>query len=209
MRRSRSIWPSSNGTRPKLLVNSPGAGGRPPIYDPETFPEIAYEYCSKLGFTNKQLAALFMVTENCIESWLREHQQFFRRVRDGRWDFDSGAVTKALVTRACGYDLVERFFEWKTNEETGERERVLVRETNKHIPPDPTSIIFWLTNRQKEYWRREVRHEHTGKDGQPIQSEDPATHALLRELLKKASPDMLVGLRSTLENIACANTDPC
>ena len=38
----------------------------------------------------------------------------------------------------------------------------------EHVPPDPTSMIFWLKNRDRENWRDKHDHEHTGKDGAPL-----------------------------------------
>lgn len=32
----------------------------------------------------------------------------------------------------------------------------------KHYPPDPTSMIFWLKNRQKDKWRDKQTTEHEG-----------------------------------------------
>jgi hypothetical protein len=32
----------------------------------------------------------------------------------------------------------------------------------EHVPPDPTSMIFWLKNRRKEQWREKSEVEHTG-----------------------------------------------
>lgn len=224
-RKPRSKWDEGTFTRlqtsfptppvhssyrpPKGNGNGNGNGskrppGRPAKYDPDWHPRMAYDFCSKCGYTNKQLADLFGITTFGVEFWLREHEEFNRAIRNGRWDFDSGRVQKSLATRACGYDITERTFEWRTNEETGLREKVVTREVTKHIPPDPTSIIFWLCNRQKDHWRREVSHEHSGR----IEAHDPALQAALKEMLKKAEPQTVNALKETLETIACANTQP-
>jgi hypothetical protein len=41
--------------------------------------------------------------------------------------------------------------------------------TKEHVPPDTTAGIFWLKNRRPEAWRERQQHEHTGKDGEPIE----------------------------------------
>lgn len=189
---------SANGNGTKRPV------GRPPRYDPQWHPRVAYDFCSHSGFSNEQLADLFGFGVHVISYWLREHTEFHNAVKNGRWDFDSGKVQKSLAARACGYDITERTYEYRMNEETGIREKVLTREVTKHVPPDPTSIIFWLCNRQKDHWRREVKHEHSGR----IETRDGALAVMLRELLKKSQPQVINSLKESLETIACANSDP-
>lgn len=178
--------------------------GRPPRYDPQWHPRVAYDFCSHSGFTDEQLASLFGFSVGVIDYWKREHAEFQKAVRDGRWAFDSNRVQKSLAARACGYDLTEKTYEYRINYETGEREKVLVKEVTKHVPPDPTSIIFWLCNRQKEHWRREVKHEHSGR----VETRNGALTAMLKELLKKSAPQAINSLRESLETIACANSEP-
>jgi hypothetical protein len=53
----------------------------------------------------------------------------------------------------------------------------------KHYPPDPTAMIFWLKNRQPERWRDQPREEGAGgksitltvEDARKILSEDFAS----------------------------------
>jgi hypothetical protein len=40
---------------------------------------------------------------------------------------------------------------------------------NRAISGDVTACIFWLKNRQPIVWRDRLNHEHTGKDGAPIE----------------------------------------
>lgn len=41
-------------------------------------------------------------------------------------------------------------------------------EYEEEVPPDTTACIFWLKNRRSDLWRDKREHEHTGKNGGPI-----------------------------------------
>lgn len=67
---------------------------------------------------------------------------------------------RSLLKRIRGYDVLETkiTYDKKLNEK-GEpvvKERV---ETKKHVPGDTTAIIFALTNRDPENWKRNVNSE--------------------------------------------------
>ena len=59
-------------------------------------------------------------------------------------------VEAALFKRACGFEYTETRREQKVDRSGNIVE--LVTTTNKVIPPDPTSAMFWLTNRQPGKW---------------------------------------------------------
>lgn len=223
MTRRRTKWISGNGngknncsgqnpllSTEELSNNYPtdipkNPRGRPTKYDPVRHPKAAYELCVRVGIKNEDLALAFGINNDTLQEWLITYPELSESVIKGRWDHDSGKIQNALARRACGYDLVERTYEPRVDPDTGTTSLCLTKSVTKHMPPDPTAIIFWLCNRQKQYWRREVRHEHTGE----VQTKgDPETKQLLRELLQKAKPESLAGLRESLEELACANVQP-
>ena len=59
-------------------------------------------------------------------------------------------VEAALFKRACGFEYTETRREQKVDRSGNIVE--LVTTTNKVVPPDPTSAMFWLTNRQPGRW---------------------------------------------------------
>lgn len=76
-------------------------------------------------------------------------------------------VENALFRRACGYDYEEKTYERKKNPDTGEMEMVLQKTVTKHLPPDPTSAMFWLTNRmQDKYKYRQLLNKNGTGDEQ-------------------------------------------
>jgi hypothetical protein len=75
------------------------------------------------------------------------------------------AIETALYDRAKGISWEEKTYERKKNPDTGEMELVLTKTVTKYIPPDPTSAMFWLTNRRPDRWKykpSEDQGEDTG-----------------------------------------------
>lgn len=73
-------------------------------------------------------------------------------------------VEAAMYRRCCGISYTEDTYGYVTDPETGEQQRVIVKSVTKFIPPDPTSIQFWLTNRRPGSWRYKPQ-EDAGSDG--------------------------------------------
>jgi hypothetical protein len=42
----------------------------------------------------------------------------------------------------------------------------LEKRTAKHLPPDPNSIQFWLTNRRPQEWKRMPENKEAEADGE-------------------------------------------
>lgn len=127
-----------------------GTPGQPTLYKPEHVQQ-AYEWCQKFPLTNKDLAKLFDVAEDTIYEWKKRHPEFSEAINRGKSEKDV-TVERSLYERATGYSHPEE----KIFVNQGE---VIRAETVKHYPPDPTSMIFWLKNRQPEQWRDKVEVE--------------------------------------------------
>lgn len=97
------------------------------------------------GWTDKEMAEAFKVTEATWTNWKKAHPDFFLSLKDWKVEADA-RVERTLYERATGYSHPEE----KVFCSDG---MVTVHETTKHYPPDPTSMIFWLKNRQPEAWR--------------------------------------------------------
>ena len=126
--------------------------GRPTEYKPE-YDEQAYNYCL-LGATDKQLATFFDVSEQTINAWKHKHPSFLESLRRGK-EIADARVAQALFSRATGYEHPEDDIK-AVNGETP---------TIKRYPPDPTSMIFWLKNRQPKLWRDKPESEGADGDG--------------------------------------------
>ena len=120
-------------------------GGRPTKYK-EEYDELAYNYCL-LGATDADLGKFFDVDERTINNWKIDHHNFFQSLKAGKEQADA-LVAKALFKRATGYvapDLDIKMFEGN----------IIETPYMKHYPPDATSAIFWLKNRQPQLWRQQ------------------------------------------------------
>ena len=110
-------------------------------YKPE-YAEIAAKLCQKLAATDRQLADYFEVSYQTLNTWKAEHPEFLDSLRQNKEIADENVV-KSLYQRAIGYDVA-------TPKIIGDGIEV---EEIKHYPADPTSMIFWLKNRQPKNWR--------------------------------------------------------
>lgn len=122
--------------------------GRPTKYKIE-YAEQARKLCL-LGATDAKLADFFEVDEATINRWKHDFPEFCKSLKAGKMQADA-EIAESLFNRAKGYiapDIDIKMYE-------GE---IIETPYMKHYPPDATSMIFWLKNRQPDLWRekREV-----------------------------------------------------
>ena len=134
--------------------------GRKRLYDPQKHPKIAADL-ALMGKTNIEIAEALGVNQDTIHKWRIEYPEFSDAIKKNKDQADSVVIT-SLYKRACGYEYTE------TREIHNPDESVRKEIIIKHVPPDPTSMIFWLKNRQSKDWRDKQILEHGGTDGQPI-----------------------------------------
>lgn len=129
------------------------AGGRPSSFK-EEFTDLAYKFCL-LGATDEDLANFFDVCEATINNWKIDYPEFLESIKKGKFHADAN-VANSLYQRALGFE--------HDSEEIKVVDFQIVRVPVKKIyPPDPTSGIFWLKNRQPKLWRDKQDVEHSGK----------------------------------------------
>ena len=128
--------------------------GRPTLYD-ESYNIQVFKLCL-LGATDKSLADFFGIAESTLNKWKIDYPDFMESIRAGKDEADA-KVAESLYNRALGYSHPDTKFA------THEGKITDSKEYTKHYPPDPTSGIFWLKNRQKDTWRDKHDHEHSGK----------------------------------------------
>lgn len=123
--------------------------GRPTKYK-EEYAEQAYKLCL-LGHTDDELAEFFEVDVSTIHRWKHDHPNFCDSIKKGKEVADV-EVVMALRKRALGMKLRKQIIK------DGE-----IHELEDEIAPDPTSMIFWLKNRQPKKWRDKQITEHEGE----------------------------------------------
>lgn len=110
-------------------------------YKPE-YVEIAAKLCRTMAATDRQLADYFDVSYSTFCLWKQEYPELSDSLRLNKEVADENVV-KSLYQRAIGYDVI-------TPKIIADGIEV---EEAKHYPADPTSMIFWLKNRQSKDWR--------------------------------------------------------
>lgn len=155
--------------------------GRPSGYKPE-FCKIAQKMC-ELGATDEDVAQALGVSRVTLHRWQTEYSDFCSALKAGKAPADE-RVERSLYHRATGYtfDAVKIF------PPKGQDEAVMVP-YREHVPPDTTACIFWLKNRRPDLWRDKQHHEHTGKDGGPIEYRlNDEARSLLEEVTTGLGP---------------------
>lgn len=103
---------------------------------------IKIEGWAKDGLTEEQIAHNMGINVRTLQTYKRNHKPIFHALKRGKEVVDR-EVENALYKRALGYEYEEKIFE-------GDE---LKRVVKKQMPPDPTSMIFWLKNRKPTEWR--------------------------------------------------------
>lgn len=119
------------------------ATGRPSSYKPE-FVDQALKL-SLLGARDQDLADFFEVNVDSIYEWKKKHPEFSEALKNGKAKADA-EIAKSLYQRALGYEVEEK-------EDIMYKGAKHTLTKIKHIPPDVTSMIFWLKNRRPADWR--------------------------------------------------------
>lgn len=135
--------------------------GRPSKYKP-AFNDLAYKL-TLLGHTDKELASFFEIAESTLYDWKIKFPEFSESIKRGKEPADS-KVVKSLFDRALGFKKkVKKAFKLKRvfYDDKGRR---CEEEYMDHVydevyfPAETTAIIYWLNNRQREYWKNRQEH---------------------------------------------------
>jgi len=117
--------------------------GRPTKFTLEL--QSAMLHMATLGYTDDKIAQACKVTYQTINNWKNEYPDFFESLKQCKLIPDE-EVERSLYERALGYSTTEtKSFLFKG--------KIVSEDVTKHYPPDPTSMIFWLKNRQPDKWR--------------------------------------------------------
>lgn len=147
--------------------------GRPTKYKNE-YVDQAYKLCL-LGATDRDLADFFAVDIATLYRWKTSHPTFCEALKEGK-NYKDSQVEKSLLERATGYNCPET----KVFCHNGE---IITANVTRHYPPDPTSMIFWLKNRQPEKWR-DKKDVNVTTDDYREKLRDMKTDDVLAELEK-------------------------
>lgn len=183
MAKSKKIGPRKRSTKDNKVPGPSSKKGRKRKYD-ESYPAIAEKLCADQGYTDKNLAAHFHVSESTINKWKNDFSEFSESIKKGKWAFDTDKVVQVLLKRCMGYSYTEITkeldrSEYAVNEDfdaesVSEPTLVVTKVVRKHMAPDITGIIFWLKNRDAANWSdsREVAMRHGLLEEKPLTTEE-------------------------------------
>jgi hypothetical protein len=137
-------------------------GGRPTAYR-TSFCKIA-KAMVKLGATDREVAEALGVSEQTLYTWKHKHPKFLESLNVDAKKKANKRVEVSLFKRATGYSFdAEEIvpYDHVIEHKDAEGKTVRVERTKqvlrvpivKHVPPDPTSIIYWSKNRDPDRWR--------------------------------------------------------
>lgn len=131
--------------------------GRPTFADKVDKEKLKELYLD--GKTDTEIAEIFGICTKTLQNWRKKNPEFILSLNENWKDAADHRVERSLYERACGYTHPETKAQWVQDEQGGRWEYA---DYQRHYPPDPTSMIFWLKNRQPARWRDKTDVEHSG-----------------------------------------------
>lgn len=137
-------------TKPKDPKDKKRAG-QPTKYDEKYTPQLAKWICRDKNFSkDEDLAEALHISVSTLKNWKNAHPEFLAAIKTGKDEVDR-QVEDALLKTCLGYDYEKEELEVHVTDR-GEYQKK--KTTTMHVSPDPTAIIFWLTNRKRDTWKR-------------------------------------------------------
>ena len=140
--------------RDRTQRNKVGSGNFNTLYR-DNYPLIARKLM-EAGATQWEVAQDLGVSEQTLYRWAAEYPEFKMALRVGAETSDN-RMEMSLYQKAIGYKWTEEVKSKSVNEVGEEVEEVT--QITKQLPPDTTSMIFWLKNRRSHRWKD--KHEVT------------------------------------------------
>lgn len=103
------------------------------------------------GLTDEDLAFVLCVSKMTINNWKKEDNDFYLLLKRQK-EIADAKVVFSLYERATGYEHPDVHI-------SNFQGVITITDITKHYAPDPTSMIFWLKNRDPENWRDKTEIE--------------------------------------------------
>lgn len=139
--------------------------GAPTKYS-EEYNEQVYKLCL-LGATDKDIADFFNICEATVNNWKNDYPEFLESIKRGKKLADMHLAEK-LKNKAEGAVVkTQQAFKkkkvyWDTNGKRCEEEEIEIVNLEQEQSPDTTALIFWLKNRNPEFWKDKQIVENNG-----------------------------------------------
>lgn len=99
------------------------------------------------GLTDEQIASNMGINVRTFYTWKDKYKEIASALETGRVLADM-QVFNALYKSALGYEFTEKTVETLSDGS------VTRKEVTKHYPPNVQAIIFYLTNRRPDKWKK-------------------------------------------------------
>lgn len=138
------------------------------------------EICSlirKDSYTIAEICSLTGISESTFYEWKANKPEFSEAIKKAEEKFDELLVAeakKSLMKLVQGYTVQEKKTVTADSGKKNEDGKPIVKVkehtvVDKHYQPNPTAIIFTLTNRDPENWKNRQSTELTGKGGKDLE----------------------------------------
>lgn len=133
-------------------------------YETHVLPKLdLVEAWARDGLVEKQIAHNLGVAVSTLNLYKKDHPEFSEALARGKEVVDL-EVENAMLKRAKGYQYTE-----VTTEERLTRDGEIITLTKRvvrDVPPDPTSMMFWLANRRRDRWAYKPQPEAGTDEGE-------------------------------------------
>jgi len=107
------------------------------------------------GVRQKDLAFVMGVHPQTISNWKAKYPVFRKALEDGKEMAVSGLINTGLRA-ATGYEIEETTTEYVKDRESGEWVEIKKRVVSKQRDPNPSLLMFFLTNLAPEQFKKRV-----------------------------------------------------
>lgn len=162
--------------------------------------KIVDRICSLIesdSFTIAEICSNVGIAISTYYEWIETKSEFSEAIEKAKKQFDEILAKEAknsLRKLVNGYDVEEVKTIYVESKEIGEdgRPKPKIKEkaiTKKHFQPNPTMVIFALTNKAQDEYKNRQNSEVTGKDGKDLIPARTLTKEEARELLNSLDND--------------------
>ncbi len=156
------------------------ANGRPTLYKPIYVEQLLEHMASGLSF--ESFVSIAKCSSSALESWAREHEEFKSAKKEGRklgkifWETLGLNIAQGMGPRLLKTRTIKTITRRITPKEGDPYELTETTETETYgaAQGNTAAWIFNMINRYPADWKQRSAHEHTGKDGGPIKTENKA-----------------------------------
>lgn len=161
-------------------------------------------------YTSTELCRIVGIDTATYYRWLKDKPEFAKMIEEAeerRLDELYQVAKNSLFKVARGYEVTET--KTITIPSKSDPSKPIIKEqvtTKKHVPPNPTAIIFTLTNRDPKRWKNKHSTEVTGKDGKDFWAglSDEELSDTISELERKVGAEQAVEMPETPKGKASA-----